>query len=95
MNNDEKQKLIDDFEKAISEIRVLRYTSPDEELKAFVNAMTPEQMQETMEKFRAFMPQHIINYNEVGRKLVEVQPMPEGATPYYLEHTFGKKGGEE
>lgn len=30
-----------------------------EELKAFVNAMTPEQMQETMEKFRAFMPQRI------------------------------------
>lgn len=46
-----------------------------EELKAFVNAMTPEQMRETMEKFRAFMPQHIINYNEVGRKLVEVQPI--------------------
>lgn len=35
MNNDEKQKLIDVFEKAISEIRVLRYTSPDEELKGF------------------------------------------------------------
>lgn len=35
MNNDEKQKLIEDFEKAISEIRVLRYTSPDEELKGF------------------------------------------------------------
>lgn len=35
MNNDEKQKLIDDFEKAINEIRVLRYTSPDEELKGF------------------------------------------------------------
>lgn len=62
-----------------------------EELKAFVNALTPEQMQETMEKFRAFMPQRIINYNEIGRKLVEVQPMPDGAIPYFLEHTFGKK----
>ena len=35
MNDDEKQKLIQDFEKAISEIRVLRYTSSDEELKGF------------------------------------------------------------
>jgi len=35
MNNDEKQKLIEDFEKAISEIRVLRYTSSDEDLKGF------------------------------------------------------------
>lgn len=35
MNDDEKQKLIEDFEKAISEIRVLRHTSSDEDLKGF------------------------------------------------------------
>lgn len=35
MNDDEKQKLIQDFEKAISEIRVLRHTSSDEDLKGF------------------------------------------------------------
>lgn len=35
MNDDEKQKLIEDFEKAIKDIRVLRYSSSDEELKGF------------------------------------------------------------
>jgi hypothetical protein len=35
MKDDEKQKLIQDFEKAISELRVLRYTSSDEDLKGF------------------------------------------------------------
>lgn len=35
MNNDEKQKLIEAFEKVIREIRVLRYTSSDEDLKGF------------------------------------------------------------
>lgn len=65
-----------------------------EELKAFVNAMTPEEMNEVMEKFRALMPHRLVNYSEIGRKMFEVQPLPDGAMPYYLDHTFPKKEEE-
>lgn len=66
-------------------------TERGEELKAFVNALTQNQLTKTMGKFKEFMPQRIINYGEIGRDLVVVQPMPAVALPYYLEHMPGKK----
>lgn len=35
-----------------------------------------------------------INYSEIGRKLFTVEPLPQGALPFYLDHQFGGDKGE-
>jgi len=31
------------------------------------------------------------NYAQISQQMFQVQPMPQGATPFYLDHRFGEK----
>ena len=61
------------------------------ELTEYAKSLTPEQLREATEKFKSLMPHRAINYSEIAKKMFPIQPMPEGATPYYLDHTFGEQ----
>ena len=57
-----------------------------EELIDYVRSLTPEQHKEVIEKFKSMMPHRAINYTELAKSMFPVQPIPQGAIPYYLDH---------
>lgn len=65
------------------------------ELIEYAKSLTPEQLKEVTDKFKSLMPQRVINYSEIARAMFPIQPMPNGAIPYYLDHTIDKKESEE
>ena len=65
------------------------------ELTEYARSLTPEQLKEATERFKSLVPHRVINYTELAKSMFPIQPMPQGAIPYYLDHTFGKKEEDE
>lgn len=61
-----------------------------EELKDYAKSLSPEQMRELTERFKTLIPPRI-SYADIAKKLFPVEPMPEGAMPFYMDHLSLKK----
>ena len=49
------------------------------------------ELEEATEKFKSLMPHRAINYTEIAKSMFPIQPMPQGAIPYYLDHMVKAK----
>jgi hypothetical protein len=58
-------------------------------LGIIVKIISENQVEVLWSNFEEVNPARMINYSEIGRKLFQVEPLPQGALPFYLDHRFG------